>query len=112
MDFTYFSYVDYTLCFGVLGIVLMIIGVLSLFMSSKYTSDRWFEIGMIICIASFVSFTIGNICYIQSPQPIDVYKHNTELKVKYVGDKAVDSVVVFKKGEKTIRFEKKYNYDE
>ena len=112
MDFSYFNYVDYNLFFGRLGAVLMVIGFLLLLKSSTAKSDKLFEIGAITFIASFVSFTIGFICYIKSPKPIDVYRHNTELKVKYVGEEAVDSVVVFKNGKKPVKFEKTYNYNE
>lgn len=112
MDLTYFNYVDYNLFFGRLGVVLMVIGFLLLLKSSTAKSDKLFEIGAITFIASFVSFTIGFICYIKSPKPIDVYRHNTELKVKYVGEEAVDSVVVFKNGKKPVKFEKTYNYNE
>ena len=111
MDFTYFNYVDYKLFFGFLGVVLMVIGFLLLIKSSNSKSEKLFEISVSTIIASFVSFTIGFICYTQSPTAIDVYKHNTELKVKYIGEEAVDSVVVFKK-KKAVKFEKIYNYNE
>ena len=112
MDFSFFNYIDYKLFFGLLGIVLMVIGFLLLIRSSTAKSDKLFEISAFTLIASFVSFTIGFICYTQSPTAIDVYKHNTELKVKYVGEEAVDSVVVFNKRKKPVKFEKIHEYNE
>lgn len=110
MDFTYFDYIDYVFLFGLLGILFFVLSIMFVIISEKTNIDKWFDASMVSFIAAFVFFVAGIIYYNNSPKPIDVYNGKTELKVRYVGDKAVDSVVVFKEKEKIVEYEKKYKY--
>ena len=110
MDFTYFDYIDYVFLFGLLGILFFVLSVLFVIISERTNIDKWFDASVVSCIAAFIFFIIGIIVYNHSPKPIDVYRGKTELKVRYVGDEAVDSVVVFKEKEKIVEYEKKYEY--
>lgn len=76
----------------ILGIVLLIISAFTLFVKTKgdylaYLCCLGISIGAIFIYVSIES---------EQPQPIDVYRGNTTLKINYVDGVPVDSVVIFR----------------
>ena len=67
--------------------------------SNPSTNKIWFEIHKLSIAGLFFYFIIGLI-NVNKPSAMDVYQGKTILRKTYEGGKAIDSMVVFKKGIK------------
>lgn len=82
--------------FGVLMLITSVITLCTMAINDKYTIIIAIILLTIVVIES--SFIITYINYV--PTALDVYKGKTELRITYDGKIPVDSVVIYKKGDK------------
>lgn len=85
----------------IIGILYMVVGLLIILIYSFL--ERYDNIGWTIALTLTITGILNVIIYsyaIKAPSALDVYKGKTVLKITYEDKVPVDTVVIYKKGEK------------